>query len=73
MNEEFCLSDKIVCVQRENNPVIYLDDVKEFIKEEGYLIALFIDGKIGSNILVKKRNKLVGEVLRWVRNWEKKL
>ena len=61
MTEEFVL-DKFIFEDDEHKGFFRLDieNVKEFIKQEGYLLQAYIQGEITWMKMCDKRRKLIG-------------
>ena len=60
---EFNLSKKIRTIRSFKSPILWADDVKEFIKKETMLIDLYSEGKISYEELDRQRKELAGEKL----------
>ena len=66
MKKEFNLSEKIFRYGTSNiSDVVYVTNIKEFIKRYDNLNHLWINKKISYNEYLKRRRKLIGDKLIW--------
>ena len=62
MKKEFKLNEKITEYESKQLPYIYVEDIKEFIQREEYLLQQLYQKKISFEEFFEEREKLTGDL-----------